>query len=205
MDPAAGMGQRPPCGLADGQARASCPSGTTPRTCARRRPRQIHASCSGSPGETTAQALPLDPPAARASRPVAGHAHVRDAAPAPPACATRTRVVRHPLPPRRGRPWAARPARPRRAFAGQQVAASCRRRGPARPLPTLPGCRRVGAPRTSRCSARCAPRRLTCWRRPAPDETTSASRRPAPARAWSGWCRRRQRHATRCVAPRREL
>ena len=63
------MGQRPPCGRADGQARASCPSGTTPRTCARRRPRQIHASCSGSPGETTAQPCPWTPlPRARVAR-----------------------------------------------------------------------------------------------------------------------------------------
>ena len=41
----------------------------TSRTCARRRPRQIHASCSGSPGETTAQPCPWTPlPRARVAR-----------------------------------------------------------------------------------------------------------------------------------------
>ena len=81
-------------------------------------------------------ALPLDPPAARASRPVAGHAHVRyDAAPAPPPPARRA-CESFANPDHPGVAGLGRHARRDHAerAPSQRVAVSCRRRGPARPL-----------------------------------------------------------------------
>ena len=52
IDPIADRGQRSPLSRADWLVRDPHPSGTTPRTCARRSSRPPHASCMGSADET---------------------------------------------------------------------------------------------------------------------------------------------------------
>ena len=99
MDPTADRGQRSPLGRAEGQARYPHPSGTIPRTCARR---------------STARSMPLahglgrrdDDPAPRFTLPrarphsVPSRAYARGTTPASPACTDAPRAdLAHPCHP----------------------------------------------------------------------------------------------------------
>ena len=88
MDPTADRGQRSPLRRAEGQARYPHPSGTIPRTCARRSTARSMPLAHGL-GRRDDRANPTLYSAARVPHSVPSRAYARGTTPASPACTTR--------------------------------------------------------------------------------------------------------------------